>query len=366
MPDRCAKCILPSNYLGLTFNAGGICSHCQNFVPHTYLGIDALKNDIQEILHRFPDRTYDCILGISGGRDSTYLLHILKNVLNLNPLTYFIDHDYIPEHTRKNVHTIAEKAGVKLVVEKSKILGRCFPKEYRAWNKRPSASTISALCMGCKGRVVFSDYRLGIKYRVPIIINGGTPFEYASYKSDLMKMRPGTSEMRSYKSGYFHEVMKNPSLISDPYLFFMQAFEYFTYMPFNPLTNKALRNIFHFTFIEPYWKYIRWEEKEVIETIQKEFDWKNFPGMQSTWRGDCHIGPVRQFLYYALLGYSDKDVHLSALIRDGQVSREEAMRRITEENKSSRDILAVCCRKAGVDYDDLMETVKKHGQVRFE
>lgn len=324
-----------------------------------------MSEDVRAILDRHPDRRYDCVLGISGGRDSTYMLHILKNVLGLNPLTYFIDHDFIPDHTRNNVMTIAKKAGVKLIVEKSPVLHYCFHKTYNAWKKRPSPATISAFCMGCKSRVIFTDYKLAIQYKIPLIINGGTPFEYASYKTDLMKTDPQSSKMRSYIMGYVHEIIKNPSLVLDPRLILMQGFEYMTYMNFNPAAHRFLRSLFHLTFIDPYWMYIKWEEKKVLSTIKTEFDWKNFPGMQSSWRGDCYIGPLRQYLYYALLGYSDKDVHLSALIRDGQISREEALNRVTDENRFSTHVLRACCDKIGIDISEIKNIVDTHGKIRW-
>jgi hypothetical protein len=358
--ERCKKCILPANYLNISFDANGVCSFCNSHTQKTYPGLDKMREDVRAILKKHPNRKFDCVLGISGGRDSTYLLHILKNVLGLNPLAYFVNHDFIPEHTRNNVMTIAKKADVKLIVEKSQVLRHCFHKTFKAWKKRPSPATISAFCMGCKSRVLFTDYKLAIKYKIPLIINGGTPFEYASYKMDLMKMDPESKKIRSYKMGYFHQIMKNPSLILDPYIILMQGAEYLTYINFHPTLHRLIRSFYHLSFIDPYWMYTKWEEKEVMSTIKKEFDWKNFPGMKSTWRGDCYIGPVRQYLYYALLGYSDKDVHLSSLIRDGQITREEAMNRITEENNSSISVLSACCEKAGVDINEINGIVDKY------
>jgi hypothetical protein len=362
--ERCKKCILPSNYPTISFDAGGVCSFCNSPLQITYPGLDKMREGLRAIIEKRSDRKFDCVLGVSGGRDSTYLLHVLKNMLGLNPLAYFIDHDFIPEHTRDNVMTIAKKAGVKLIVEKSRILHHCFHKTFKAWKKRPTPATISAFCMGCKSRVLFTDYKLAIRYKIPLIINGGTPFEHASYKEALMKMDPKSSKMRSYKMGYFHQIMNNPSLILDPYLILMQGAEYLAYLNFHPRLHRFLRSLYHITFIDPYWMYIKWEEKEVTSTIKKEFDWKNFPGMKSTWRGDCYIGPIRQYLYYALLGYSDKDVHLSGLIRDGQITREEAMNRITEENNSSINVLATCCEKAGIDINEINSIVDKYGKVR--
>lgn len=245
MLKRCSKCILPSTYPNISFDAHGICSSCAGHAQKTYPGLDKMREDVYAILKKRPGRGFDCVLGISGGRDSTYLLHILKNVLGLNPLAYFIDHDFIPEHTRDNVMTIARKAGVKLIVEKSPILLHCFHKTFNAWKKRPDPATISAFCMGCKSRVIFTDYKLAVRYKIPLIINGGTPFEYASYKTDLMKIDPQSSKMRSYKMGYLHQITKNPILVLDPTLLLMQGAEYMTYINFHPALHRFVRSFFH-------------------------------------------------------------------------------------------------------------------------
>jgi hypothetical protein len=365
MENRCTKCILPTDYLGISFDVHGVCSLCNSYAKRTYPGPEEMRKKVREILDRRPDRGFDCVLGVSGGRDSSFLLHFLKNELGLNPLAYFIDHDFIPDHTRENVHTITKKVGVKLVVEKSKILRHCFYTQFNAWKKRPSPATISSFCMGCKSRVLLMDYKMAIRHKIPLIINGGTPYEYASYKTELMKMVPGSSRRRSYAAGYLHQVAKNPSLVTDPYCFLMQGVEFFTHLNFNPAAHRLVRSLYRISFIDPYWMFIRWDEKQVMSTLKEKLDWKNFPGMKTTWRGDCYIGPIRQFLYYAMLGYSDKDAHLSALVRDGQITRAEALERITEENESSLDSVKVCCGKIGINVDDVKAIVDKYGKVKW-
>ncbi len=68
---------MPRHYPGIIFDQAGRCSECGNYRQRLYTGIESLRSDINNILKKHPHRNYDCILGISGGRDSTYLLHIL-------------------------------------------------------------------------------------------------------------------------------------------------------------------------------------------------------------------------------------------------------------------------------------------------
>jgi hypothetical protein len=102
---RCTRCILPENYPGIIFNEEGICNYCITYKEREYLGGEALKEKIKASLETKSDRNdnYDCVLALSGGRDSTYLLYYLVKVLNLRVLAYFIDNGFIPEQTKQNV-----------------------------------------------------------------------------------------------------------------------------------------------------------------------------------------------------------------------------------------------------------------------
>ena len=83
---RCAKCILPENYPGITFNEEGICNHCFTYKKKKYFGDKALKEKIGSYLERKKDRKkdYDCVLGLSGGRDSFCLLYYFVKILNIS------------------------------------------------------------------------------------------------------------------------------------------------------------------------------------------------------------------------------------------------------------------------------------------
>lgn len=107
--ERCSKCILPANYPGISLDENGTCSLCKDYILTNYLGVEKFKEDISLILKKYPNRKYDCVLGLSGGRDSTYLLHILTKELNLKLIAFFIDSGFIPQHTIDNVKNAIKK-----------------------------------------------------------------------------------------------------------------------------------------------------------------------------------------------------------------------------------------------------------------
>ena len=78
----------------------------------------ALRKKILSHLKNNENRDYDCVLGFSGGRDSSYLLYYLVTVLNLRVLAFAVDNGFIPEQTITNVERISNLLNVDLVIEK--------------------------------------------------------------------------------------------------------------------------------------------------------------------------------------------------------------------------------------------------------
>jgi 3'-phosphoadenosine 5'-phosphosulfate sulfotransferase (PAPS reductase)/FAD synthetase len=350
--QRCTRCILPKQYPGITFNSAGVCSSCENHKSATYLGKTAFKHDIEALLRRFPHRKFDCVIGLSGGRDSTYLLHLLKTVFNLNVLAFFVDHGIIPDHTKKNVINITKKLGVDLAVKKHKNLTNCFSHQFDTWLKNPLPQTVSTLCMGCKYTIVHSFYRIAREYDAPLLMYGWTPFEGARYKMNLMKSNPSGRGVFPYLHGYSKEIMHNWHLISNPSCCTIQLKEFMMF--FGPI-KKIYNSLFNKIEVKPFEKHIRWVEKEVTDVITHEYGWKNFDEMNSTWRGDCYLGPIRQFLYKSFLGFNDHTPHLSDLIRDGQITRDEALAQLEEKETIPPAVLQKCCEKLNIDYRTLLE-----------
>lgn len=353
---KCKKCVIPYDYPGITIDEDGNCSYCKDIQPREYLGLDTLKNDLNELLKKYPTRKYDCVLGLSGGRDSTYLLHILKHKLNLNVLAFFIDHGLIPEHTRENVKKITSILGVKLIIKNHSSLTNCFPIQYKAWLKKPRVQTVTTLCMGCKSNIISNFYYHAKKYNAPLLMYGWTPYEGARYKMNLMRKNLTSKSSLSYVTGYFSEILKNPAIAMHPLSLVTQFNEFmFFYGPYKKILDKVLNTI----EVKPFDKHIQWKEDKVVTSIKDMYNWKNFSNMKSSWRGDCLLGPIRQYIYKEILGFNDKTPHLSDLIRDKQLTREEALRRLPGEENTNIDIVKTCCTKLKIDYNELSTAINQ-------
>ena len=98
---RCKNCILPNKYPYINFDENGICNYCNSYRPNKYMGIDALNELVDKI--KSEKRKYDCLVGLSGGRDSSYLAYKLVKELNMNVLAYSYNNGSMTESARENV-----------------------------------------------------------------------------------------------------------------------------------------------------------------------------------------------------------------------------------------------------------------------
>jgi hypothetical protein len=353
---RCSTCILPADYPRLDFDEAGRCSLCRAHQPIAYRGLEALRRDVGALAARRPRRRYDCIVGTSGGRDSSYLLHLARRVLGLNVVALFVDHGHVPEESLDNVRRMTDALDVPLVVHRHDRLERCFPVHLRAWLRRPRPHTLATLCVGCKGSIITATHQRTRALGVPVQLWGGTPFEMATYKMDLLRAPWVPDRRLAYVTGYLGQLAANPALAANPRCAAEQAREFAVFYGFWTDARVRLEGIHH---VAPYVDYVHWREEEITRVLETGYQWRRLKGLASSWRGDCHVAPVRAYLYRAMLGYDDKVAHLSALVRDGQITRNEALERERAEGVPE-EVLEACCAHLGLRAQDLREAAARY------
>ena len=351
---RCTKCILPENYPGITFNEEGICNYCITYKERKYEGIEILKAKIDSFLKNKKDRNknYDCVLGLSGGRDSSYLLYYLVKVLNLRVLAYSVDHGFIPEQTKLNMKNMTDILKVKLVIEKHDYLKKSLKHHILSWMHRPSAAMVGVLCTGCRYNLESGIRNFTKKNKISLIFKGDHPFEAQYYKFDIMKINPNSRSRKRHLFilGYLSQLIRNPRWILNPTCFIEQIKEFYNRYPIKIAKSDI-------STIGPFVSYIKWDEKEVISTIKNKLNWKECPNIESTSRGDCYIALLKLYLYKKTLGFNDKDDDFSSLIRAGQLSREGALERLKKE-EISEEVIKEIFNKLGLSYSDLERSLR--------
>ncbi len=344
MENSCKSCLLPDSYLNILLDANGICQHCGNYKKVDYLGLAELKKRIEPALNLNCSDKYDCVVGFSGGRDSTYLLWYVVKVLNLRPLAVFSDDLFIPEIAHRNMENTCHILGVELRKIKHDNLQKCLKHHLNAWIKRPVPESLMFINVGERIGYETLVENEAIKEGVHLIFGGRTPIQaQAKYKTDLMKISYKGGKL-SWILGYFKQVTLNPSLASNLFCLKTQYQEFMVERWKKRLVRKNKLTIIH-----PFLNYVQWRQSELENTLFNELKWEIPKGSKNSSRFGCEVDTLRQYLFYRTLGYNDTHVDLSCLIRDGQITKVEAEEVLISTLKIPEEYIKFILNKAGVD-----------------
>ena len=320
--DRCKLCILPRNYPFLAFDEFGVCSVCMNFKDTIIPGMDRFIEELN------PHESRKYLVPISGGRDSCYVLHILAKELNLEVIAYTYDWGFVTDLARKNISRMCGELGVEhiLVAADLKKKRQNVEKNVSAWLKKPNLGMVPLFMAGDKDFFKFAS-QIKRDMNLSESIFGMTRFEPANFKTGLA----GVNEVNRHQKTFDLQFSNKLKLAS---FYASQA-----------ITNPAYINSSVFDSISGYYSYyfrrmdylqifdyLDWNEKDIVHKLMSLYGWETSPTSSNTWRIGDASAPFYNFIYKSFVGFTENDVYLSNLIRDGQISRVDALKLLEEYN----------------------------------
>lgn len=331
--NRCTRCVLPESYPGIEFNEAGVCNLCLSHTEWSYQG----KEKLDEFLEPFRNKGegYDCVVGISGGRDSSYMLYYLVKECDLRVVAYTADHGFVPEVAKSNMKHMTDILGVELVVEEHDLLKRCVKTNVSAWLRKPSPAMVPMICCGCKLGGPRGLLEFAKKNRIPLVAVGiDTPVERANLKWGFFAANPFGRRLRrsrqlSLLAGLLYELIRNPAYLA-PRSMGVYVAEYLYYFNINIEGIQGL--LYPDQTILNLYRYVEWNEDKILSIIKNELNWRLDPDSVWSWRFDCKMSFLKNYLYRESVGFTEKDDGLSTMIREGMITREEAMKRLEVEN----------------------------------
>jgi N-acetyl sugar amidotransferase len=300
----CTSCILDSEIPNITFDEDGICNYCdllnglQKKYPLNEGGQKYLNNMVNKIKRSGKGSNYDCIVGVSGGVDSTYVLYLAKK-LGLRPLAVHCDNGWNSELAVSNIKNMLDILDVDLFTYV--INWREFKELQKAFFKA-SVPDIETLTDNANTRVL---YNIASKYRIKYIIKGN------NFRTEGIVPRGWTY----FDGKYFNHLRKTFSDMKVKTYPKMSLFHHVYFPKFKRIKIFKILN------------YVEYDKKKVLKLLEEELNWRNYGGK--------HYESIftRFFQSYYLPQKFDIDkrkIHLSALICSGQLSREEALAEISK------------------------------------
>ena len=305
----CTKTVMDTTDPNIKFNKSGESHYYTNFIKNI---IPIWKNDNSKFyqLEKIADKIkkdskkneFDCIIGISGGVDSSYLVYLAKEILRLRPLVYHVDAGWNSQLAVSNIEKIIDKLNLDLHTDviywpEMKDLQLSFFKAQVPHLDTPQDHAFFS-----------SMYNYASKYKVKYILNGGNfstecvrePLEWHYHASDLKQLKDIHSKFGNLKLDKFPTA---------------DIFKYKFYYRF----VKSIKVIQPLNLV----KYIK---SEAIDLLQRKFDWKEYSHKHYESRF------TKFYEGYWLLnkfGYDKRKAHYSSLILTNQMTREDALKQIS-------------------------------------
>jgi N-acetyl sugar amidotransferase len=334
--QRCSRCISDSTCPGIKFDKHGVCNFCHlhakwtKMYPNDEKGQEIWNKQLTKIKKDGLGKKYDCVVGISGGRDSSYVLHLIVTKYKLRPLAVHFNDGFDNPVGGENMINITRKLGVELRTitsdwREAKDLKISFLKASVPELNEGTDVGIAAACYGVAHKEGIKHIIYGQSFRT----EGIKPISWAYMVGDYVKDvqdKFGTVKLRGWKAD-------NPNY----YLGWKELFYYSIVMGF-----KAYSPLY-------YEKYIR---KEADEILKQEYNWV-YPGAH-----------YFDDLYWALITYVHRvkfniDFRLnaySALVRDGQMDREWAIEAVKKPYvMEDPRIIELCLKRLAISREEFDE-----------
>lgn len=288
----------------ITFDDNGICGFCHMFdtrVKPNWFPNESGRQKLQKIVDRIKeygrDKEYDCIIGLSGGVDSSYLAYLAKKELELRPLVFHVDGGWNSELATKNIENIVKKLNIDLFTyvvdwEEMRDLQLAFFKSGTANQDIPQDHVFFAML-----------YRYATTHKIRYVLTG------SNHATESILPRSWGYNNMDLK--YIKAIHKHFGKIRLKTFPTVNLFQYYVYYPF----------IKGMEIIKPL-NYIPYEKSKAIEILEKELGWRYYG-----WKhGESRFTRFFQSYYLPVrFGYDKRKAHLSSLILAGHMTRDNAL-----------------------------------------
>lgn len=353
---RCTKCILPETFPFIEFdNDTGECNYCKNYKKKSKTSsLEKLKKIVEP--YRSNDGSPDCLVPFSGGRDSMYVLHIVKKELGLNPIAFTYDWGMVTDLARRNIARICGDLGVENIIVAADIHWKRanIRKNIKAWLRKPSLGMIPLFMAGDKYFFYYADK---VKKQTGIKLNiwGINHLENTDFKTGFGGLAPQFDKEKIYSLSAINQI-KLFGFVSKNVI---QSPGYINQSILDSLGSFASRYLTKKTDYYHLFDYLLWDEKTIEETIINNYKWETSIDTCSTWRIGDGTASFYNYIYTLVAGFSENDTFRSNQIREEIITRDEALAIIYKENKPRYNSLKWYLEVVGLDFKETIKRVNK-------
>ena len=347
--DYCSRCCMPSTNESDDFDDFGVCKACRSSEQKMRINWEIRQEKLKQLIDQAKEKSgnnYDCVVPISGGKDSAFQLHILVNVYGLTPLAVTFSHNWFTETGKANLENIIEKLNVDHMM---------YTPNRGLVNKlaRKSLPMIGDACWHCHQGVWSFPYHVAVKFNIPLIIYGESLAEFSGQQTyfDVAAAADETSLLEQNTRG---ESRVSPNEMVDDNITRKELNLFFPPTK-HELDAAGIYGIF-------LGDYIFWDHERQTEFLVKEYGWKESPveGSYKWYKSvECKMAGVHDYSKYIKRGFGRGTDFASQDVRAGIITREEGFDLAATTDAERPDSLDYYLRITGYDEKEFMEILRE-------
>ena len=326
----CNRCILDSTIPNIHYDEKGICNFCRMHdvldqkYPLNEVGRKKFEMIIEGVKKNGQGKEYDCVVGISGGRDSSYTLYIAKK-MGLRPIAVHFDNGWNTEISVRNIKNATEKLEVDLHThvadwEEFKDLQIAFLKASVSDVEVPTDFAIISVLYEVAKKYGIKNILIGHSFRT----EGIAPLEWtyidAKYIRSIYKMFGKKKKITSFP------LMSMTQLIY--YTFFLRM------------------NFIHVP------EFIEYDHDKVNKVLTEELGWQYYGGHHHE---SSYTEFIQSYLLPKKFNIDKRKLEFSALIRSGQMKRDDAINELKKPYPYRQDLIPYVMNKMGLNQQEFEE-----------
>ncbi len=363
--QRCTRCVLPATCANIDFDSEGVCNFCR---AHDRYGRRLRDHEsLTPLLRQRLDRVrgkhaYDCLIGLSGGKDSSYVAYRMTRHHGLRALLVTYDNGFLTDYARENIKTMVERLGQDHVFLSP-------PPAFHRSIYRSCMNKFGVPCIGCTFPGMLMCIKLAVEKDIPLLVHGRSPAQMFKELTDGT-YDPFLQVMWGNLRPYDAEANKRVVIaVTRRMMRLLRSF----------LPDRALRReskgVFHpdLAAVEAsahapefvgLFVYEPYDELRIMDEMERELGWRRPASASILTHEDCRVHHAAAYCYNQVCGLPIVCQELSTMVRRGEMARDDALQRLDRDHARvlssyPADQAAILAAMAGMTDDELRRAIRK-------
>lgn len=343
--DYCVRCCMPITSEGLTLDEMGICQPCRSSEQKIHIDWKERGEQLRKILESYRGKSesgYDCIVPISGGKDSTFQLYVLTQVYKMRCLAVTFNHNWYSETGKKNLQTAIEAFNVDHIM---------YTPNHDLIKRLAKASLqkIGDPCWHCHAGVGAFPLQIAVRFNIPLLLWGESAAEAhgrATYEEPIKYDRDYFTKL---SARYYAEEMVSEDIS-------LHELKPFMLPSYHEIDKNGIVGL-HIG------DYIFWDDERQMEFVRDTYGWKE-DYVEGTYKGyksvECRMAGLHDYTKFLKRGFGRATDHACKDVRAGLLTREEGLELAKIYDTARPDVLNWFLEYANITEVELMKIMKTH------